>query len=331
MLVRLARPLALLLVSSSLASAEVGSGAADAAEAHTCLEADNYLNAQYTVPVHVGTPPQVMNVVADTGSFEGVFASAECTGCGQHHRFDRANSVSFQAKNPVERITTMYGQGRVVSEAIYERVQVGSLVAEQQSVLLMQQNELRDYTEAAYDGVMGLGVPSVARSQDPDDLSMMSNLNCSTVSLCFGQRDGEKGRIDLGPRPADDTLEFVELPLLGDQHWGVRLDGISVGGQQVSGCENGCNAIIDSGTSLIAAPSEMLPSILEMIGDVDPDCNDVRPRPPTRVDPLLQPLAHPRPPTPPPAIKPRPRPFAVFAVFIPHASALAPHSSLTTP
>lgn len=246
-----------------------------AASGHACLEADNFLNAQYTVKIQVGTPPQDMHVVADTGSFEGVFASAECTGCGNHLRFDRGASQSFQAKSPAEKITTLYGQGKVVSEAVYDRVQVGELVAEQQSVLLMQQNELRDYSDAAYDGVMGLGVPSVARSQDPTDLSLMSNLNVSTVSLCFGQLDGDKGRIELGARPANDTIEFVELPLLGDQHWGVRLDGISVGGNQVKGCEAGCNAIIDSGTSLIAAPSEMLPSILEMIGDVDPNCEGI--------------------------------------------------------
>ena len=100
----------------------------------------------------------------------------------------------------------------------------------------------------------------------------MANLNVSTVSLCFGQRDGEGGRIELGPRPEDDLLEFVELPLLGDQHWGVVLDGITVGGQAIPGCEEGCNAIIDSGTSLIAAPSEILSPLLEAIGDVDPQC-----------------------------------------------------------
>ena len=238
----------------------------------TCVEAHNFLNAQYTVPVNVGTPAQTLHVVADTGSFEGVFASAECVGCGKHLRFDRAQSTSFAAKSPAEHITTLYGQGKVVSEAVYDRVQVGSLVADRQSVLLMQQNELRDYSEASYDGVMGLGVPSVARSQDPSDLSLMANLNVSTVSLCFGQRDGEGGRIELGPRPEDDPLEFVELPLLGDQHWGVVLDGITVGGQAIPGCEEGCNAIIDSGTSLIAAPSEILSPLLEAIGDVDPQC-----------------------------------------------------------
>ena len=245
------------------------------AGARTCVEADNFLNAQYTIKAHVGTPPQELNVVADTGSFEAVFASSECTGCGNHQRFNRGESHSFRAKNPAEKITTLYGQGKVVSEAVYDRLQVGSLVAESQSLLLMQENELRDYADASYDGVMGLGVPAVARTQDPDDMSLMSGLNVSELSVCFGQRDGEKGRIELGPRPANETLEFVELPLLCEQHWGVRLDNISIGGQLVRGCENGCNAIIDSGTSLIAAPSEMLPSILEMIGDVDPSCADI--------------------------------------------------------
>ena len=83
-----------------LAAAVLARAAAD--PRGTCVEADNFLNAQYTVKVGVGTPPQELSVVADTGSFEGVFASAECTGCGQHHRFDRSQSTSFNAKEPAD-------------------------------------------------------------------------------------------------------------------------------------------------------------------------------------------------------------------------------------
>ena len=237
----------------------------------TCVEAHNFLNAQYTVPVNVGTPAQTLHVVADTGSFEGVFASAECVGCGKHLRFDRAQSTSFAAKSPAEHITTLYGQGKVVSEAVYDRV--GRLARRRPPV------GAADAAERAarlFGGVVrrrdGPRRPVGRPLAGPSDLSLMANLNVSTVSLCIGQRDGEGGRIELGPRPEDDPLEFVELPLLGDQHWGVVLDGITVGGQAIPGCEEGCNAIIDSGTSLIAAPSEILSPLLEAIGDVDPQC-----------------------------------------------------------
>ena len=36
----------------------------------TCVQADNFLNAQYTVPVGVGTPEQYLSCVMDSGSFE---------------------------------------------------------------------------------------------------------------------------------------------------------------------------------------------------------------------------------------------------------------------
>merc|ERR1719502_1402471 len=140
----------------------------------------------------------------------------------------------------------------------------------------MQENELRDYAESSYDGVMGLGVPSIARQQDPDDLSLMSNLGVEAVSLCFGQHDGEGGRIELGNVSAvGEGLDFVNLPLLGDQRWAVTLDAITVGDLEIEGCANGCNAIIDSGTSLIAAPSEILSPLLAAIGDVDPSCSGI--------------------------------------------------------
>ena len=61
----------------------------------TCIAADNYLNAQYTVKLQVGTPKQELHVVPDTGSFEVVLSSKECTGCGGHRKFDREASTTF--------------------------------------------------------------------------------------------------------------------------------------------------------------------------------------------------------------------------------------------
>ena len=232
---------------------------------HTCVEAKNFVNAQYTVELQLGTPPQTLSVVPDTGSYEVVVSSSECDGCGAHSRFNRDQSSSFRAKDPAEQIVTLYGQGRVDSEAVYDRVRIGSLESPSQSVLLMEHNELENYDDAAYDGIMGLGVSPLARPQDLADPSVLSALDVPSVAICFGQHDGEPGRVELGAS-AQPPLDFVELPIVDDRHWAVDLQGLSVTGTQaagaepvsVSGCEGGCSAIVDSGTSLIAVPSSML-------------------------------------------------------------------------
>ena len=60
----------------------------------TCVLADNYMNAQYTVPVQLGTPPQTVRAVPDTGSFELITSAAGCDGCAPHAEFDAAKSSS---------------------------------------------------------------------------------------------------------------------------------------------------------------------------------------------------------------------------------------------
>eukprot|EP00966_Prymnesium_polylepis_P035300 820185-Prymnesium_polylepis.1 len=50
----------------------------------TCVLSANFANAQYTVPIGVGTPPQTLNAVPDSGSFELIMAAAGCEGCEGH-------------------------------------------------------------------------------------------------------------------------------------------------------------------------------------------------------------------------------------------------------
>ena len=253
-----------------------------AADPYTCVQASNFLNAQYTVPVGVGTPPQEFMCVMDTGSFELMVASSECTGCARHRKFVRSESSTTRPKSPQEYITTVFGQGSVVSEAVYEQAQVGNLSVPAQSVLLMQNNELRDYADASYDGIVGLGVASAAREAD-SDLSLMAHLGVDDVSICFGQYDGEPGRVEFGSEPGAGGVEYRELPILGDSHWALELSSVAMlaadgrSRTPISGCDepSSCNAIIDSGTSLVAVPPSILNTILEKIGDIDPNCRGV--------------------------------------------------------
>lgn len=259
---------------------------AEGAATSTCLTANNFLNAQYTVDIGVGTPPQNLSCVMDTGSYELIIASSACQGCDHHTLFDGVASASFRAKAPEELITTMFGQGKVVSQAAYETATVGNISVADQSVLLMQLNELRDYDDAVYDGIVGLGVSDSARRSD-SDLSLMAQMGVDEVSICFGQFDGEAGRVEFGKVAEEDGLEYTELPVVGDQHWAVDLSSVALRFKDgtvvpIRGCDkveglssSGCNGIIDSGTSLIAVPTDVLDSLLDQIGDVDPQCAGV--------------------------------------------------------
>ncbi|KAL3909607.1 MAG: hypothetical protein SGPRY_009362, partial [Prymnesium sp.] len=115
----------------------------------TCVLTSNYYNAQYTLPLLVGTPPQLLNAIPDSGSYELIMTSVKCDGCKGHPLFNMSSSVSFVGSDDV--VNTAFGQGDVTSVISYDRVQLGELVAPKQSILLMTNNGLRNFEEAAYD------------------------------------------------------------------------------------------------------------------------------------------------------------------------------------
>merc|ERR1719487_1424378 len=54
----------------------------------------------------------------------------------------------------------------------------------------------------------------------------------------------------------------------------VRLEG-SDGKSHAIGCEKGCGAIIDTGTSLTGVPSDVYRIAAEAIQSLDPDCSNL--------------------------------------------------------
>merc|ERR1719498_255040 len=101
---------------------------------------------------------------------------------------------------------------------------------------------------------MGLGPQYGARTDD-DDLSLLATLHQPIFSICFGQGDGQPGRLEVGaPIPG---LEYHEMPARGQFHWGLYATKFAVqGSASVASqllCAPHCAAIVDSGTSLIAA------------------------------------------------------------------------------
>ena len=260
----------------TLAAAPLGVPSKGAQDS-TCVLSKNFENSQYTVALAVGTPGQTLNAVPDSGSFELIMTSTECVGCDGHRRFDKSNSSSFISLGT--QIDTKFGQGDVSSAVDYDKVQLGDLVATKQSILLMQKNELRNFDDAAYDAVMGMGRERLARSYS-SDLSLMANLGASVTGICVGQHDQEPGRLQIGAEIP--TLEYVTLPVYGDTHWAIKVNEVSMSGSgsnsiAIPGCAGaaGCSAIVDSGTSLIALPKVVLDAVLTQIGTINPDCSNV--------------------------------------------------------
>merc|ERR1719295_2428923 len=59
-------------------------------------------------------------------------------------------------------------------------------------------------------------------------------------------------------------MNYIPLTRLG--YWQVAMDSISVAGDKGMACAGGCEAVMDTGTSLMAGPAEDVKAINEAIG-----------------------------------------------------------------
>lgn len=73
------------------------------------------------------------------------------------------------------------------------------------------------------------------------------------------------------------TEDTLVLTVKGAHHWAVSMTSFTPtdAGDQVQVCKNGCAAILDSGTSLIAAPTEALMKLQMLLPPIDENCTNL--------------------------------------------------------
>jgi hypothetical protein len=244
----------------------------------------NYVNSQYTVRVELGSPPQTLQAIPDTGSYELLVASTACEddcGGGNHTLFDAATSSTLlysSGNGGALGQYTSYGQGEVLSVLVTDTVSVGGMFVNNVPFLMMLQNELKDFDYASYDAIMGIGPFASANIPSEDHErprpSIMSAMNITSVGVCLSQLDGANGRLDLnGGVPG---LTYTPFPSIGQYHWGLSVSGITANGHSF-GCARPpyCAAIVDSGTSLITLPTPLLTELTPLMNSVKADCSNM--------------------------------------------------------
>ncbi len=131
---------------------------------------DDLSNNEYIGAVGVGTPPQVLTVVFDTGSADFWIPSQACTTCGDKNTFDSAASSTYKpvydrtiigSSTTIQSFEISYGSGRVSGEVCTETLSFNTL---QVPNFLIAQATYEDPMIASFlmDGVLGLGFPSLS-------------------------------------------------------------------------------------------------------------------------------------------------------------------------
>lgn len=211
------------------------------------VELTNYYNNEFVGTISVGTPPQSMTVIFDTGSSDLWFPSESCKSCGNHKKFNPNHSSTYNVYpngslvlNAGAEFAIGYGSGSVSGKKATETITFSTLTVPMVWFgLATAEDSSIDYFEM--DGICGLGFEGLASVTHPGLLTMLE-LNYPTLSKSFSfylsvNRDDKPSTIllggyDLSLVSSSGNAKFYYSPLLdgaSSSYWSIQLSGFQIG------------------------------------------------------------------------------------------------------
>ncbi|NXO25628.1 PEPA protein, partial [Cisticola juncidis] len=230
---------------------------------------ENYMDDEYFGTISIGTPPQEFTVVFDTGSSNLWVPSVFCSSpaCRNHHRFNPTKSSTFLSTN--DTLFIAYGTGSMTGILGYDTVNVAGINVHNQIFGLAETEPGDFFYYTPFDGILGLAFPSIASSGATPvfDNMMIENLVDRHLFSVYLSRDSQEGSFVLfgAIDPYYTTRGISWIPLSAETYWQITMESVSISGAPVA-CSSGCQAIVDTGTTLLAVPTRAFRTLMRRLG-----------------------------------------------------------------
>ncbi|XP_011366892.1 pepsin A [Pteropus medius] len=230
---------------------------------------ENYLDMEYFGTIGIGTPAQEFTVIFDTGSSNLWVPSVYCSSlaCYNHNLFNPEDSSTFEATS--ETVSIAYGTGSMTGILGYDTVQVGGISDTNQIFGLSETEPGSFLYYAPFDGILGLAYPSISASGATpvfDNLWDQGLVSQDLFSVYLSSDDESGSVVMFGGIDSSyysGSLNWV--PLSSETYWQITVDSVTLNGEAIA-CSATCQAIVDTGTSLLAGPTTAISSIQNYIG-----------------------------------------------------------------
>lgn len=249
-----------------------------AAPTTNTIPVTNYDDAQYFGTVGIGSPPQYFKLVFDTGSSNLWVPSYSCTtlACFVHNTYKSSSSSTYVKNGTLFNIT--YGSGGVEGFTSQDTVTWGTYAIPKTLFAEITNLQGVGFIAGKFDGILGMAWPSIAVNNIVPPFQNLFNqgsIVANQFSVYLSKIAGSAGSVLVlgGTQSGLAKTAFSYVPLISQTYWMVNLGGIDIGTSKIP--FSGLQAIIDTGTSLIVANSEIIDYIKLKIGIVNTDCSNL--------------------------------------------------------
>jgi len=238
----------------------------------------NFGDMQYFADFNIGG--QQIAGIFDTGSFELLVQSTRCEHCARPvAHYDRLKSKTYTKDGRTQQ--HVFGSGPCMTMAGYDTVSIGPMSSPHQAFWEITDHNIPVFDTAKFAAIVGIG-PSFG--YENSEKTLLMSYGIEEFSICLQKPYGSDGYLTWGPVATEETKanDFVSAPVMGKHHWATQMTNVHFGpeGGLLTGprgpCQGtGCAAIVDSGTSLIAAPGIALQELSSQIGHIMEDCSNL--------------------------------------------------------
>lgn len=236
----------------------------------------NQANGQYYGQITIGTPPQDFLVSFDTGSSNLWVPSVKCSACSQtclnHQKYNSSASSTYVANGTGFYMD--YSQGGVIGYLSQDTVRVGNIVVENQVFAEVVTEVDNSFTQLGFDGVLGMGFQSLA----VDDVTPVFNnmwsqklVEQEVFSLYLSTNDSSEQNGELilgGSDPSRYQGELYYVDLSKKNRWQIKMDSVYFGERTL--CKDGCEAVVDTGSSLLLLPDGAFKLFMDVYDNLTP-------------------------------------------------------------